>query len=115
MPILSLDRILGNTLDSKRALILVDIEGAELMMLQGAVETLSHEPSPIWIIEVSAREHQPVGIMMNPNFEQTFEMFFSCGYRAYTADERQDEVTREMVGKVAAGKDDLKTHNFLFR
>lgn len=115
VPILSLDRILGNTLDSKRALILVDIEGAELMMLQGAVETLSHEPKPIWIIEISAREHQPVGIMMNPSFEQTFELLFSCGYRAFTADEQQNEVTLDMVREIAAGELDPKTHNFLFK
>ncbi|MFO1422290.1 MAG: FkbM family methyltransferase [Candidatus Competibacteraceae bacterium] len=115
VPVLSLDRILGNALHGKRALILVDIEGAELMMLQGAIETLSHNPRPIWIVEISTREHQPVGIMINPNFTETFAMFFTRGYRAFTADERQTELTREIVEEVAAGKSDLTTHNFLFR
>ena len=52
---------------------------------------------------------------MNPNFAQTFEMFFSRGYRAYMADERQNEVTLEMVGEIAAGKGCLTTQNILFR
>ena len=85
------------------------------MMLQGAVETLLHEPRPIWIVEISTREHQPAGTKMNPNFTETFAMFFTRGYRAFTADDRQDEVTWKVVGEIAAGKDHLTTHNFLFR
>ena len=46
VPVLSLDRVLGDELVGKRAFILVDIEGAELMMLQGAFETLMHDPRP---------------------------------------------------------------------
>ncbi len=112
---LSLDRVLGNTLYGKRVLILVDIEGAELMMLQGATQTLVNEPRPIWMVEISTTEHQPAGTPMNPNFTQTFEIFFSQGYRAFTADEIAQEVTIETVTKVAAGQHKLKTHNFVFR
>lgn len=115
VPVLSLDRILGNVLHSKRALILVDIEGSELMMLQGAFETLSHEPHPIWMVEIATREHQPAGTKINPSFTETFAIFFTHGYRAFTADNRQDEVTWKIVGEIAAGKGDLMTHNFLFR
>jgi hypothetical protein len=106
---------LGNTLQNKLALILVDIEGAELMMLQGAIQTLQHEPRPIWIVEISTNEHQPVGTTMNPHLIETFDMFFTHGYRAFTADDQQDEVTQEMLREIAAGKDNLATHNFLFK
>ena len=115
VPVLSLDRILGNALQGKRALILADIEGAELMMLQGALGTLSHEPRPIWMIEITTAEHQPVGTNINPNFSATFAMFFNHGYRAFTADDRQVEVTQEIVKEIAAGKGKLMTHSFLFR
>ncbi len=40
VPILSLDSVLGDTLRGKKALILVDIEGAVLMVLQGANKTV---------------------------------------------------------------------------
>lgn len=115
VPVLSLDQILGNALHSKRALILADIEGAELMMLQGAFGTLSHNPRPIWMIEISTREHQPAGTKINQNFAETFTIFFTHGYRAFTANNRQDEVTWKMVGEIASGEGDLMTHNFLFR
>jgi len=115
VPVLSLDRVLGNVLQQKRALILVDIEGAEYMMLQGAAQTLVNEPRPIWMIEIVATEHQPAGIVINPEFAQTFEMFFSLGYRAYTADGMSQEMTMETIGKVASGQHQLETHNFVFR
>lgn len=115
VPVLSLDRILGDALQNKLALILVDIEGAELMMLQGAMQTLQHEPRPIWIVEISTNEHQPTGTMMNPHFIETFDMFFAHSYRAFTADEQQNEITQETVREVAAGKAKLSTHNFLFK
>lgn len=115
VPVLSLDQLLGNSLRDRRGLILVDIEGAELMMLEGAPRTLQHHPRPIWMMEISSREHQPTGFTVNPSFRQTFDVFFRCGYRAYTADERQDEVIEEIVDKVAGGQGTLPTHNFIFR
>ncbi len=45
VPILSLDRVLGATLHGKNPLILVDIEGAEFMVLQGTTN-LDERTSP---------------------------------------------------------------------
>ena len=42
VPVLSLDRVLGDAIKGKKALILVDIEGAEFMMLQGAAQALQN-------------------------------------------------------------------------
>lgn len=114
VPILSLDRVLGDTLHGKKALILVDIEGAEFMMLQGASQTLVNEPRPIWLMEIASTEHQPAGVVMNPHFAETFEMFFNLGYRAFTADEEEIEITPAIVQKVVAGAQSLGTHNFVF-
>ena len=114
VPILSLDRVLGDTLRGKKALILADIEGAEFMMLQGSNQTLMNEPRPIWMIEISSSEHQPAGTAINPYFAKTFELFFAHGYRAFTADEAAQEITQVSVHQVVAGKQKLDTHNFLF-
>lgn len=114
VPVLTLDRILGANLSGKKALILVDIEGAEYMMLQGAKQILTNIPRPIWFIEISSTEHQPKGILINPFFERTFELFFANGYRAYTANELAIEVTPEMVRKVFNGELKLSDHNFVF-
>ncbi len=114
VPILSLDRVLGDSLRGKRALILVDIEGAEFMMLQGAKQTLMNEARSVWLIEISSSEHQPAGISMNPRFAETFSVFFGLGYRAFTADTAAIEITPEIVKKVVTGSEKLATHNFLF-
>jgi FkbM family methyltransferase len=114
VPILSLDRVLGDTLRGKKSLILVDIEGAEFMMLQGAHQALITEPRPIWLIEIATTEHQPVGVVLNPNFARTFELFFAQGYRAFTADEAAQEITSHIIQQVLTGQKKLDTHNFVF-
>ena len=106
--------MLGDTLHGKKALILVDIEGAEFMMLQGAKQTLMNEPRPIWLMEISSTEHQPAGTVMNPHFAKTFELFFEKGYRAFTADDAAMEITPAVVRQVVAGTQKMGTHNFVF-
>lgn len=115
VPVLRLDRVLGDAIQGKKSLILVDIEGAELMMLEGAAETLQNEPRPIWIMEISTTEHQPVGTSMNPNFAKTFEAFFDHGYRSFTADMERQEIGKADVDDVWAHEVRLGTHNFIFR
>jgi FkbM family methyltransferase len=115
VPVLTLDRILGDTLRNKRALILVDIEGAEYMMLQGATQTLMHDPRPIWMVEITATDNQPPGTTINPHFVQTFDMFFQAGYKAYTADVIAREITADMVRDVVARQRRFSAYNFVFR
>ena len=114
VPILSLDRLLCDAIRGKKALILVDIEGAEYMMLQGAKQTLMSEPRPIWMMEVSSTEHQPAGVEVNPHFSKTFALFFEHGYKAFTADETAQEITAQIVQLVMDNKMKLGTHNFVF-
>ena len=114
VPILSLDRILGATLRGKRVLILVDIEGAEFMMLQGAKQTLMNDPRPVWLIEISSSEHQPAGVAMNPRFAETFGLFFELGYQVFTANAAAEEITPAIVQEVVTGGRKLETHNFVF-
>lgn len=112
---MTLDRILCNALEGKRTLILVDVEGAEYALLQGAVKTLHHEPRPIWMMEIGTTTHQPEGVVVNPHLEATFEVFFEQGYAATTADADQKPIDANMVRSVYEGRDEFGTHNFLFR
>ena len=76
VPCSTMDLLLNTRLQGKKAIILIDIEGAERWMLEGASKMLTNDPAPIWVIEITSKELQPHGIGMNPNFKTTFEMFF---------------------------------------
>jgi hypothetical protein len=114
VPVLSLDRVVGDTLYGRRSLILVDVEGAEFMLMQGAKQTLLNEPRPIWLMEISLSEHQPAGIAVNPHFAKTFGMFFENGYQALTANAAAEEITPTWVQEVMNGEREIDTHNFVF-
>ena len=115
VPVLPLDRIALPSIVGRRALILVDVEGAEYFMLMGAKEILSLMPRPVWMMEITASENQPQGIEINPNFEKTFDVFFTAGYRAFLANGTGIEVTRDDIKAAAQNKRSLNTYNFIFR
>ena len=116
VPMSTLDTILGNRMHGTRCLVVVDVEGAELAMLQSASNLLSNTPRPIWLVEISVNEHQPTGILINPNLVETFKIFFDAGYHAITAKRESRSIHLQEVQQVAStGIDTLKTHNFVFR
>ncbi len=115
VPTSTLDKVLGSRFNGRNCFVLVDIEGAEKRMLEGASLLLSAEPKPIWLVEISIGEHQPQGITINPHLLATFQMFWERGYEAWTADKKLRAVLpAEVEYIVKSGKDSLFTHNFLF-
>lgn len=116
VPSLTLDLVLGTRLNGKRALMIVDVEGAEKWILEGATKMLANEPKPIWLIEISVNEHQPRGIPINPHLANTFKIMFDAGYKAVTADKESRLVSMAHVESAQRGDvSALGTHNFLFR
>ena len=116
VPVSTLDIVLGNRMQGTRCLILIDVEGSELAMLQSASKMLSNLPRPIWLVEISVNEHQPAGTLINPNLVATFEIFFEAGYHAFTANRASRRIFLNEVQQVATtGCDTLQTHNFVFR
>lgn len=115
VPVMTLDRILGTELDKKRSLIIVDVEGAEYMLLQGATKTLKNKLDPIWLVEIASTEHQPIKGQMNPDYEKTFSIFFENLYRAFPINNLCNEISEIDVTNVAQGQLLPATHNYLFR
>jgi FkbM family methyltransferase len=115
VPSSTMDVVLATRLRGKRALILVDIEGAEKWMLEGATIMLANDPKPIWLVEIVTTAHQPRSVGMNPNFADTFQLFFQNGYQAFTADNSARSITMEDVELAARGRLEFDSHNFLFR
>ena len=115
VPVNTLDNVLGDRFDGKSVFILVDIEGAEKEMLDGASYLLNMEPKPIWMIEITVSTHQPKGVDINPHLLSTFQIFWNAGYKAYTADSNRRLVTFEEVSNIQnGGENTLQVHNFLF-
>ena len=115
IPASTLDLSLGQRLQGRRALILIDIEGAEYYALKGAVLTLNQDPKPVWIVEICSHQHQPAGVAVNPRLLDTFDLFWNAGYVAYTVAETPRQIQRSEIKAIAkGGTDTLHLHNFIF-
>ncbi|MEI6737502.1 MAG: FkbM family methyltransferase [Pseudomonadota bacterium] len=115
VPVSTLDIVLGSRFHGKRCLVLIDIEGAEQLMLEGASAFLLHEPRPIWMVEITVAEHQPKGTAINPHLLSTFQLFWTKGYEAFIADKHLRPILpAEIESIVKSQADSLYSHNFLF-
>jgi FkbM family methyltransferase len=95
VPLATLDLIIGDRFADEKLLIKIDVEGAECEVLKGADNTLTAFPGSVWIVEIVLSENYPKGL--NPNFLQTFEKFWSHGYKAFTIGEDSKLVSRNDV------------------
>jgi len=110
----TLDIILGQRFMSERLFIKIDVEGYEYEVLKGATSVLSRFPKPIWLIEICFTELFPEGF--NPNYLNTFELFWEYGYEAFTADIEERIVKKEDVERwIKNKKRDFGYANFLFK
>jgi len=115
VPSSTMDLVLGSRLRGKKALIVVDIEGAEKALLDGASGILANDPKPVWLIEITVTENQPKGIVVNPHLYDTFQLMCDAGYRCYAVREKLLAVTMDDVAAACKGDSTaLPAHNFLF-
>jgi FkbM family methyltransferase len=106
VPSSTLDNVLGSRFQSDRCLIIVDIEGAEKLMLDGAASWINRDLKPIWMVEIWINTEPALSI---------FQAFWDSGYEAWTADEQCRAVQSDEVKHIIkGGKNTLQTHNFLF-
>ena len=111
----TLDQALGDRFHGMRCLILVDIEGAEKALLDGALALLSQHPKPFWLVEIATVEHQPAGIALNPHLAATFQLFWDLGYEAWTATRPHRRILPAEIERVVSREQyALPTYNFLF-
>jgi FkbM family methyltransferase len=112
IPLSTLDALLGGRFAGERLLIKIDVEGAEYDVLRGAVASLTRRPRPAWIVEICLNQYHPSG---NARFRDTFEQFWSAGYRAHRIDETAAVVSSDDVARwIASGRTDTTCINYLF-
>jgi len=114
VPLTTLDTIVAGRFHCKKLLIKMDVEGFELDVLAGAAETLRRDPKPVWMIEILLRDDVIPG-GWSRNFADTFETFWSHGYRCTMLDAAQTPVGPKDVRRwMLNGVVDSQTHDFLF-
>jgi FkbM family methyltransferase len=115
VPSSTMDVVISDRLLGKKTLIIVDIEGAERMMLTGATKMFANKPKPIWMIEIVNDNQNSHEEGIKSNFESIFELFFQNGYQAITVDKDMRPITAEDIDLISKGKLKIDTYNFLFR
>ena len=113
-PISTLDRIVATQVAGRKVFLLIDVEGAEYAVLQGAKQTAKNSPKPTWFVEISLKAHQPRGVTINPNFLKTFEFFWDLGYESFLATNPPVAFPRNDAQDAVSGKKQLTCQNFLF-
>lgn len=114
VPSSTMDIVLGPRLQGKKVLIIMDVEGAEKGVLDGATKMLAIDPKPIWMVEIVAHENQADATEMNPNFKSIFQLFFQNGYQAFNIDGDMGPVTMDQVDLIVNGSRLSTTHNYIF-
>lgn len=99
---------------SGRILILIDAEGLEWDILNGCTGLMSL--NPVFIVEISTTEHQPISNSLNPHFFETFDFMKANGFLVKTwIDGKIVEVDRLLLLKIARGEINFATnHMFMF-
>jgi len=113
VPVTTLDAVLGSRFSNQQLLIKIDVEGAEIGVLKGALQNVARSPRPIWLVEICLHEYHPDNA--NPNYLHTFELFWNGGYQAYTAAQEPKLVTPDDVNRwVTEGHCDSGVFNYVF-
>jgi len=115
VPCSTLDIVLGDRFAGERLFIIMDIEGAENLALEGANKILDMMPKPIWLVEIAGEVHLPKGEKISESILKTFEFFWSRGYISKTADEHMRVIGKLEIEKIIATQvNTLGTCNFIF-
>ncbi len=113
IPMTMLDILVGERFTDKEVFVKIDVEGFEYSVLCGGKATLSRGSRVRWLVEICLQEFHPSG--KNPNYEATFDLFWSYGYQARTADSRELIVQPSDVRAwFTQGRCDSGTFNYIF-
>ena len=113
VPIKKLDNILVNEKITSKSVILIDVEGFEFEVLQGAQKILESNDKPVIMLESGLTDHRSEG-GLNLKFLEIIKLISKNGYKIFSVEDINFEITEELVKKnIEQNKNQLGTHNFL--
>lgn len=116
VPVTTLNQALKGQLSTEKLLFIVDIEGAEKMMLDGATDFIRRNPKPMWLVEITSHQHQPRDIDINPHLLDTFQIFWDAGYEAWAVEDQLRKVLpQEIEELMISPKQKPGSPNYLFK
>jgi FkbM family methyltransferase len=113
VPVATADDEILPRIGGRRAIVKVDVEGAELDLLAGAERLLRSEPAPTWLIEVVLDEHHPAG--RHPAFARVMEAFWDAEYTIETVPERRVVTGDDVAAWVQDGRVAFGSYSYLCR
>ena len=87
--------------DSK-TLLIIDVEGAELDVLQSGENFLNSSTDVL--VEISLVDHIPAGYITNPNFYKTFEFMRNYKYNSFAWLNELSLLNESSIQQIASGK-----------
>jgi FkbM family methyltransferase len=106
-----IDEILKS--ESRHGLLLIDVEGLEIQVLEGAKKLLEFENE--LLVEIAAFEHQPENVQINPSFFETFSLMRTSGYTAFGWLPTYREVTELDIQSIASKRLDPAIQMYHFK
>lgn len=91
IPVTTMDALVAQRFAGQSLTIKIDVEGAEHAVLQGAQQVLAMQPRPKWIVEIVLSSYAIPG-GTNYRFRETFDIFWSLGYRSFLIGPKDREV-----------------------
>lgn len=113
IPVTRMDHVIGGRFEGKKLFIKIDVEGAEYNVLKGADKVLTLSPRPTWFVEICLNQYHPGAL--NPNYADTFDLFWQHDYEVRLANPEYRMITPADIRKwIADGQTDTNEVNYLF-
>lgn len=115
IPVNTLDQVIGSRIADSRCLYLVDVEGAEHLILQGGMSCLNNKDS-VWVIEITAPIQKGNSLAGEDRFRSVFRIFSDKGFDPFLLSDGEI-VSHEEVEQADRGEKNRLTNQnmFIFR
>lgn len=116
VPIHTFDDVFSELDPQYEILILIDVEGAEISLIEGAKNSIERLKNATWIVEVNLYQMNLSTDTERSYIKSMFNTFLKHGYFCNTFDQKRIDITVQNLDQILDDyrRDKLSTHNFIF-